>query len=97
MLGHRNGLDGTYLQISDERLFEEFYKGIKDLTISDEFRDKAKIEELQEEVPESYKEEMRELKSQMKEMSKLISELTNPNREEIIQKQWKDNSRLTRD
>lgn len=97
MLGHRNGLDGTYLQISDERLFEEFYKGIKDLTISDEFRDKAKIEELQEEVPESYKEEMRELKSQMKEMSKLISELTNPDREEIIQKQWKDNSRLTRD
>jgi len=97
MLGHRNGLDGTYLQIPDERLFEEFYKGITDLTISDEYRDKVIIEELREQVPESYKDEMRELKNQMKEMSKLISDLTNPNREELIQQEWIDNSRITRD
>jgi integrase/recombinase XerD len=52
MMGHQKGLDGTYLQITDERLFEEFYKGITDLTISDEFRDKLKIRELEKAKPD---------------------------------------------
>lgn len=47
MMGHKNGLDGTYLQISDERLFEEFYKGVPDLTVSSHERDQIKIKELE--------------------------------------------------
>ena len=46
MMGHENGLDGTYLQITDERLFEEFYKGITDLTVDSAARDKIQIREL---------------------------------------------------
>lgn len=38
MLGHKRGLDGTYLQIPDDRLLEHFMKGVADLTISDEQR-----------------------------------------------------------
>ena len=88
MMGHKNGLDGTYLQISDERLFEEFYKGITDLSISDEFRDKVTIEKLRDEVPESYQEEMMNMKRQMAEMSKMIYDLKNPDRENLIQQEW---------
>ena len=47
MMGHENGLDGTYLQITEERLFEEFYKGITDLTIDSAARDQIKIRELE--------------------------------------------------
>ena len=88
MMGHKNGLDGTYLQITDERLFEEFYKGITDLSISDEFRDKVTIEKLRDEVPESYQEEMMNMKRQMAEMSKMIYDLKNPDRENLIQQEW---------
>jgi len=52
MMGHTNGLDGVYLQITPEKLFEEFKKGIMDLTVSDEERDKAKIQELEQEKSE---------------------------------------------
>ncbi len=52
MMGHTNGLDGAYLQITDDKLFEEFKKGITDLTISDDERDKAKIAELENEKSE---------------------------------------------
>jgi len=52
MLGHSRGLDGTYLQITDEKLFDEFKKGIIDLTVSDEERDKSKIQALQDEKSE---------------------------------------------
>jgi len=38
MMGHRNGLDGTYLQITDEELLEHFMKGVLDLTISNDQR-----------------------------------------------------------
>ena len=47
MMGHRNGLDGTYLQITDEELLEHFMKGVLDLTISDEHRLKLETIELQ--------------------------------------------------
>ena len=52
MMGHKNGLDGTYLQITTEQLFEEFRKGIADLTIADDERDKLKIQELESEKSE---------------------------------------------
>jgi len=46
MLGHQNGLDGVYLQITKDKLFEEFKAGIIDLTINPAERQKVKIEEL---------------------------------------------------
>jgi len=47
MMGHKKGLDGSYLQITTERLFEEFKKGIMDLTIDSTERQKTKIETLE--------------------------------------------------
>jgi len=46
-MGHKNGLDGTYLQITDERLFEEFWKGVPELTVDSTARDQIKIQELE--------------------------------------------------
>jgi hypothetical protein len=51
MMGHSNGLDSTYLQITDEKLFDEFWKGVDDLTVSGEYRDKLKIRELEKSIP----------------------------------------------
>jgi hypothetical protein len=51
MMGHSNGLDSTYLQIADEKLFHEFWKGVDDLTVSGEYRDKLKIRELEKSIP----------------------------------------------
>ena len=50
-MGHSNGLDSTYLQITDEKLFDEFWKGVDDLTVSSEYRDKLKIRELEKSIP----------------------------------------------
>ena len=50
MMGHKNGLDGTYLQITEDRLFEEFYKGVTDLTIDSTARDQIKIKELEKQI-----------------------------------------------
>lgn len=47
MMGHKNGLDGTYLQITDEKLLEHFMKGVVDLTVSNEHRLKLETIELQ--------------------------------------------------
>ena len=49
MMGHKKGLDGSYLQITSERLFEEFVKGIQDLTIDQTEKQKIEIEKLEEE------------------------------------------------
>ena len=51
MMGHSNGLDSTYLQITDEKLFDEFWKGVDDLTVSGQYRDKLKIRELEKSIP----------------------------------------------
>ena len=53
MMGHSHGLDGTYFQGTTERLFEEFSKGISDLTISDSERLKIKNEKLEIEKKDS--------------------------------------------
>ncbi len=47
-MGHKNGLDGSYLQITDERLFEEFWKGVPELTVDNTARDQIKIQGLEE-------------------------------------------------
>lgn len=52
MMGHKRGLDGTYLALSPEQMFDEFKHGITDLAISDEARDKITIQSLQEKKSE---------------------------------------------
>lgn len=41
MMGHKRGLDGTYLQFTDEELFKHFLNGVTSLTISDDSRLKS--------------------------------------------------------
>lgn len=52
LMGHKNGLDGTYFVPSEEQCFAEFSKAIPDLTISDSERDKVKIAKLEVELSE---------------------------------------------
>jgi len=54
MMGHKGvfAQDGTYLKTTKERLFEEFKKHILNLTISNEDRDKARIDKLEAEKSE---------------------------------------------
>jgi len=47
MMGHKRGLDGTYLQPTIEQMFEEFKNGIIDLTVDSSERllvEKEKLE-----------------------------------------------------
>ena len=69
ILGHKNGLDGVYLAPTRQECFIEFCKGIPQLTISDEERQKIKIETL-----ESKQQEFEELKDNME---NIISEKIN--------------------
>ena len=73
LLGHTNGLDGVYLQITDERLFEEFQKGITDLLVTDEFRDKIKISKLEEENSKVTNQMIESLQEQINEIKGLAS------------------------
>ena len=73
MMGHKNGLDGTYLQISDERLFEEFYKGVPDLTVSNHERDQIRIRELENKAVPDQQEIAKEIMPEI--MAKLRKEL----------------------
>ena len=52
LMGHKKGLDGSYLKPTKEEIFTEFCKAIPELTISDEARDKAKIVKLEDERSE---------------------------------------------
>ena len=47
MMGHKRGLDGSYLVPTKEELFEEFKKGILDLTIDSSERLKHRNQELE--------------------------------------------------
>jgi len=52
LMGHKRGLDGSYLKPTRKQCFAEFVKAIPELTISDEARDKAKIASLEQEKSE---------------------------------------------
>ena len=66
LLGHKKGLDGTYLAPTREECFAEFAKAIPNLTIGDKERDKLKIRNLESEKSELQKktEEIEGLKKQ---------------------------------
>jgi len=52
ILGHKNGLDGVYLAPTRQECFDEFCKGIVQLTISDSQRQKIEINKLEKEKTE---------------------------------------------
>ncbi|MDF2423237.1 MAG: integrase [Nitrosopumilus sp.] len=52
ILGHKNGLDGVYLSPTRQECFDEFCKGISQLTVSDAERQKITIKKLQDEKSE---------------------------------------------
>jgi len=66
LMAHKRGLDGVYLKPTREECFNEFLKAIRGLTISDEARDKLKIEKLQKD-----KTEIEELKFELKDFRKM--------------------------
>ena len=51
MMGHKRGLDGTYLQPTIEQMFEEFKNGIIDLTVDSSERLLAEKEALEQNNP----------------------------------------------
>ena len=74
LMGHKRGLDGSYLKPTQEQCFNEFVKVILELTISDDVRDKIKIEKLKQE-----KNEIEELKEQVTEL-RLWAQIENEGR-----------------
>lgn len=70
MMGHKKGLDGAYLQITSEQLFEEFKKGITDLTIEQSEIQKVKIEKL-----ESEKSELEKANEKLQDSMRKVDEL----------------------
>ena len=77
MLGHKKGLDGVYFQPTIEQMFNEFKNGIDDLTISDDYRNKIKIEKLQVEKSElqNTKDENIKLQNKIYEQNKRLDKL----------------------
>ena len=72
MLGHKKGLDGVYFQPTTEQMFNEFKNGITDLTISDDYRNKIKIQKL-----EIEKSELEEKNNKIIELEKRMRMLEN--------------------
>jgi integrase len=52
LMGHKNGLDGSYLKPTREQCFNEFVKAIPELTIDDSERNKIKIQNFEQERSE---------------------------------------------
>ena len=74
MMRHSKGLDSTYLQITDEKLFDEYWKGADELTVSSEYRDKIKIRGLEKENARVSEERMQELQDQIDEIQGHVKE-----------------------
>jgi len=70
LLGHKKGLDGTYLAPTREECFAEFAKAIPNLTIDDKERDNLKIRKL-----EGEKSELEKGRLEIEQMKKRIEEL----------------------
>jgi len=70
ILGHKNGLDGVYFTPTRQECFDEFCKGIIQLTISDSQRQKIEIKRLEEEKSElqKSKQKIENLESKIGEM-----------------------------
>jgi len=69
LMAHKRGLDGNYLKPTREQCFAEFVKAITELTISNEARDKIRIEKL-----ENEKSKIDILESELRKFEKLYFE-----------------------
>jgi integrase/recombinase XerD len=69
MMGHKNGILGVYFQATTEQLFEDFQRGIMDLTIDQTEKQKLKILTLEQEKDVSLK-SMQEQIDTLKELYK---------------------------
>jgi len=68
LMAHKRGLDGSYLKPTKEECFNEFFKAVSELTISDESRDKIKIEKLKVE-----RTEIEELKLELEDFRDMVN------------------------
>jgi len=77
MMGHKRGLDGTYLQPTIEQMFEEFKNGIIDLTVDSSERLLAEKEALEKNNPivESQTKQLRNLENEFMRMKFDLAEL----------------------
>lgn len=68
LMGHKNGLDGTYFVPTEEQLFTEFRKAIQDLTVDDSETLLVQNRKLEEELSKqaTLEEENRHLKDRVK-------------------------------
>ena len=83
LMGHRQDLDAHYLSMSKDELFEFFQKGIAELTISDEGRQKAEITRKAQRITEleKQKDDMNELQAKVRRLEDMIN-----NREKNLDK-----------
>lgn len=63
MMGHKKGLDGTYLQFTDEELFKHFLNGVASLTIYDDNRLKTEKMLLEDKIKKAVDETLAEERS----------------------------------
>jgi len=77
MMGHKRGLDGTYLQPTIEQMFEEFKNGIMDLTVDNSERLLAEKEKLELDNPmlENQSKQLRNLENEFMRMKFDLAEL----------------------
>jgi len=87
ILGHKNGLDGVYLAPTRKECFDEFCKGIIQLTISDNQRQKIEIKKL-----ETEKTELDKMKKQIKHLTEQ-NEITNDIISQLFKRADKDDLR----
>jgi len=87
MMGHKRGLDGTYLQPTIEQMFEEFKNGIIDLTVDSSERLLAEKEQLELNNPK-FENQSKQLKNLENEFMRMKFDLA-----ELIRKEGK-NSKL---
>ena len=82
ILGHKNGLDGVYLAPTRQECFEEFVKGISQLTISESERQKITISNLKKENNDltDLKQQLAELQEFKEQSQAKINELQFLNR-----------------
>ena len=75
MMGHKNGIQGEYFQATPEQLFEEFRKGIMDLTIDQTEKQKLKIFTLEQEKDI----QLKDMQAQIDTVMKLLDRKENIN------------------
>ena len=80
LMAHKKGLDGAYLKPTREECFTEFLKAVEQLTISDESRDKIKINTLEKE-----KSEVEELKSMIYKMGDMAEKQAKNSEEKVLE------------